>query len=82
MSTGELHPDGRTACAYEGVNGVDLSIFRRLLLRLVLLFVRSPILALSRHLVSRFPLSPRHLLRIVVLTQYTLAIPSRSHENS
>jgi hypothetical protein len=27
MSTGESHPHGRTACAYEGVNGVNLDIF-------------------------------------------------------
>jgi hypothetical protein len=49
-------------------------------LRLVLLLVCSPILALSRHLVPRFPLDPRHLLlQIVVLTQYALVITLRSH---
>jgi hypothetical protein len=55
-------------------------LFHQFLLRLVLLFVCSPILALFRRRVPRFPLDLRHLLQIVVLTQYTLAIPSGSHE--
>jgi hypothetical protein len=58
-----------TPCAYEGVNGVNISFFRRLQLRLVPLFVCSPILASFCRLVPRFTsLYVRHLLQIVVLS--------------
>jgi hypothetical protein len=69
---GVSHAHMSTACAYEGVNGVNLRFFRLLQLRrllwLVLLFVCSPILVLSRRLVPRCPLNLRHLLQIVFLT--------------
>jgi hypothetical protein len=51
--------------------------FRLLLLRLVLLFVCSSILALSRRLVPPFTsLNVHNLPRIIVLPQYALVIPS------
>jgi hypothetical protein len=72
-------------CAYDGVNGVNTRFFRQLqlLLRLILLFLCSPIPALSRRLVPRFTsLYIRYLSRIVVLTQYALVIPSGSHKTT
>jgi hypothetical protein len=43
----------------------------------VLPFACSPILALFRRPVPQFPLDPCHLLQIVDLVQYALAIPSQ-----
>jgi hypothetical protein len=73
-------------CAYDGVNRVNTRFFRRVLLLLlllfILLFVCSPIPALSGRLVPRFTsLYVRHLPRIVrVLTQDALVIPSPWHK--
>jgi hypothetical protein len=75
------HSHAELICAYEGVNGVNLRGLRLLQLRLLLrlVFVCSPIPALSRRLVPLFTsLYVRHLPRIVVLPQYTLVIFSRS----
>ena len=47
MSMGELHEHGRTTCAYEGVNGVNTRLFRRLLLPLLLRLVL-PIVVVHR----------------------------------
>jgi hypothetical protein len=85
MSLGVPHAHTRIACAYEGVSGVNISSSRRLqlqfLLRLVLPFACSPILALSRLLVPQFTsLYVRQLARIVALSQYALVIPLRSHK--
>jgi hypothetical protein len=73
----------RNSCAYEGVNGVNLRDLRLLQLwllrRLVLLFVCSPILALSRRLVPPSTLlNVRHLLQIVVLSLQRLALSEQS----
>jgi hypothetical protein len=74
----EPHEHWRTACVYEGVNGVNISCFRRLQLQLVLLFMCSPILASCRRPVPLLNL--HYLLQIVVLAQYARAIHFRSRK--
>jgi hypothetical protein len=64
---GELHEHGRTTFAYEypmriwGSQRSQYQLFRRLLLQLVLLFVCSPILALSRQLVPLHQVLGQHI---------------------